>query len=59
MFSSLQAMEHLITANDLESQKLYLEDRHGKTVHAKRPAPHEGGCRIEGFVQVKKVNSLY
>ena len=26
---------------------------------AKRPAPSAGGCRIEGFVRVKKVGTHY
>ena len=26
---------------------------------AKRPAPSAGGCRIEGFVRVKKVGTDY
>ncbi|KAK9080652.1 hypothetical protein SSX86_000410 [Deinandra increscens subsp. villosa] len=53
--SLVQAMEHLITP--LGSQNLSLEDKYGKAIiYAKRPAPQEGGCRIEGSVQVKKVS---
>lgn len=49
-------MEHLVTPNDLESQKLSLNDRYGQTKFSeKRPAPRDAGCRIEGFVRVKKV----
>lgn len=32
-------------------------DSHNSTV--KRPAPRAGGCRIEGFVRVKKVKMSY
>ncbi|KAL4566829.1 hypothetical protein LXL04_030954 [Taraxacum kok-saghyz] len=39
--SLVKAMEHLIEPIQLVAQK--------------RPAPREGGCRIEGFVRVKKV----
>ncbi|KAI3504439.1 hypothetical protein L1887_25908 [Cichorium endivia] len=38
------AMEQLVKPIALESKN-----------EAKRPAPREGGCRIEGFVRVKKV----
>lgn len=41
----------------LPSQKLALEDKLNVTENAKRPAPSAGGCRIEGYVRVKKVNS--
>ncbi|KAK1407044.1 hypothetical protein QVD17_38654 [Tagetes erecta] len=51
--SLVEAMEHLVTP--FGPGKL-LEDKFGKTIiYAKRPAPREAGCRIEGFVQVKKV----
>jgi hypothetical protein len=37
-----------------------LEDKSNKTVDpAKRPAPMASGCRIEGFVRVKRVNELH
>lgn len=36
--------------------KVQLEDKSGATNSTmKRPAPQAGGCRIEGFVRVKKV----
>jgi len=39
---------------------LALEDKSNKTVDpAKRPAPMASGCRIEGFVRVKRVNELH
>ena len=38
-----------------ESQKLALEDKSYVAKNAKRPAPSAGGCRIEGYVRVKKV----
>ncbi|GJY98683.1 disulfide isomerase-like protein 5-4 [Tanacetum coccineum] len=54
--SLVEAMEHLVTPNNSESRKLSLRDRYGQTKgFEKRPAPREAGCRIEGFVRVKKV----
>ncbi|KAI3673784.1 hypothetical protein L6452_39914 [Arctium lappa] len=54
--SLVEAMEQLVKPIELESRKWSSEDGDGKTVvHAKRPAPRGGGCRIEGFVRVKKV----
>lgn len=49
-----QTMEELAASVSLESQKLALEDKSGKNPD-KKPAPVTGGCRIEGFVLVKKV----
>lgn len=52
-------MEALVAPVPKESHKLALEDQSNKTVDsAKRPAPLTSGCRIEGFVRVKKVNSI-
>lgn len=48
-------MEGLVAPIPLESQKLSLGDNNG-TENVKRPAPLTGGCRIEGYVRVKKVN---
>lgn len=53
-FASLQTMEALVAPIPLESQKLSLGDNNG-TENVKRPAPLTGGCRIEGYVRVKKV----
>nr|GEU93211.1 protein disulfide isomerase-like 5-4 [Tanacetum cinerariifolium] len=54
--SLVEAMEHLVAPNNSESRKLSLHDRYGQSkVFEKRPAPREAGCRIEGFVRVKKV----
>lgn len=50
--SLVTTMENLVASIALESQRLALED---KSDDAKRPAPVTGGCRIEGFVRVKKV----
>ena len=50
-------MEDLVASLPAESQKLALEDKSNFTENAKRPAPSAGGCRIEGYVRVKKVNS--
>ena len=55
--SSPQTMEDLVASLPSESRKLALEDKSNATgEHAKRPAPSSGGCRIEGYVRVKKVN---
>lgn len=49
-------MESLVAPVTRESQKLALEDKSNQTIDtAKRPAPLTSGCRIEGFVRVKKV----
>ncbi|XP_024976729.1 protein disulfide isomerase-like 5-4 [Cynara cardunculus var. scolymus] len=54
--SLVEAMEQLVRPIELDSQKSSSKDGDGKTiVDAKRPAPRGGGCRIEGFVRVKKV----
>lgn len=54
--SLVEFMESLIKPIPLGSQALALEDKSGnKTANLKRPAPSAGGCRIEGFVRVKKV----
>ncbi|KAJ3670413.1 hypothetical protein LUZ60_010737 [Juncus effusus] len=53
--SLVAAMEALI-APIKKDETLALEDKSNKTVDpAKRPAPLTSGCRIEGFVRVKKV----
>ncbi|KAL6999353.1 Protein disulfide-isomerase 5-4 [Sarracenia purpurea var. burkii] len=54
--SLVKTMENLVAPIPLESQQLALEDKNRNvTDDAKRPAPLTGGCRIEGFVRVKKV----
>lgn len=50
-------MEDLVASLPTESQKLALEDKSNASENAKRPAPSAGGCRIEGYVRVKKVNA--
>lgn len=51
----VKTMEELVAPIAVESH-LALEGKSGKTEeNAKRPAPSEAGCRIEGFVRVKKV----
>ncbi|GAV69218.1 LOW QUALITY PROTEIN: COPIIcoated_ERV domain-containing protein, partial [Cephalotus follicularis] len=53
--SLVKTMEGLIAPIPMESQKLALENESdNKTGIAKRPAP-TGGCRIKGYVRVKKV----
>ncbi|KAK7259959.1 hypothetical protein RIF29_25597 [Crotalaria pallida] len=47
-----EMLENLVIALPTESQKPALED---KSHNTKRPAPSSGGCRIEGYVRVKKV----
>lgn len=53
-------MEELVAPIPLEeSHKLALDGKHKNTTeNVKRPAPKAGGCRIEGYVRVKKVNVL-
>lgn len=52
-------MEDLIAPLPAGSQKLGLEDKsNNATGNVKRPAPSAGGCRIEGYVRVKKVKFL-
>ncbi|KAJ0105112.1 hypothetical protein Patl1_18512 [Pistacia atlantica] len=55
----LETMEELVAFIPREgSQKLALEDKSKNSAeNAKRPAPKAGGCRIEGYVRVKKGNS--
>ncbi|KAL4334464.1 hypothetical protein GQ457_07G013750 [Hibiscus cannabinus] len=48
----VKAMEDLVASVPRENQRLALEDKSNAT---KRPAPLTGGCRIEGYVRVKKV----
>jgi len=48
-------METLVASLPTGSQHLALEDKSNGT---KRPAPSTGGCRVEGYVRVKKVNSV-
>ncbi|XP_038981869.1 protein disulfide isomerase-like 5-4 isoform X4 [Phoenix dactylifera] len=54
--SLVVAMETLVAPVPREFHKLALDDKSGQTIDtAKRPAPLTSGCRIEGFVLVKKV----
>ncbi|KAK7312891.1 hypothetical protein VNO77_37120 [Canavalia gladiata] len=53
--SLVKFMENLVTSFPTESQKPALEDKSNATDNTKRPAPSAGGCRIEGYVRVKKV----
>ncbi|OEL28800.1 Protein disulfide isomerase-like 5-4, partial [Dichanthelium oligosanthes] len=54
--SLVAAMETYVANIPKEAHVLALEDKSNKTVDpAKRPAPMTGGCRIEGFVRVKRV----
>ncbi|CDP01247.1 unnamed protein product [Coffea canephora] len=53
--SLVQTMETLVASVSLESKRLALEDKSDKTKDPKRHAPSAGGCRVEGFVRVKKV----
>ncbi|KAK5772514.1 hypothetical protein PVK06_048803 [Gossypium arboreum] len=48
----VKTMEDLVDSIPQEDQKIALEDKSNVT---KRPAPLSGGCRIEGYVRVKKV----
>ncbi|BAT89920.1 Protein disulfide-isomerase [Vigna angularis] len=54
--SLVQFMESLVASLPTASQKpAALEDKSNAAENAKRPAPSAGGCRIEGYVRVKKV----
>ncbi|PQQ08244.1 protein disulfide-isomerase 5-3 [Prunus yedoensis var. nudiflora] len=54
--SLVKTMENLVAPIPVEAQKLALEGKSDNgTDNAKRPAPLTGGCRIEGYVRVKKV----
>ncbi|KAL7186476.1 hypothetical protein ACSBR2_028261 [Camellia fascicularis] len=54
--SLVKTMEDLVAPITMESQRLALKNELGNVADdAKRPAPLAGGCRIEGFVRVKKV----
>ena len=53
-------METLVASVPKESRMLAVEDKSAKSADAaKRPAPMTSGCRIEGFVRVKKVIKLF
>jgi hypothetical protein len=55
-----QAMETYVANIPKEVHVLALEDKSNKTADpAKRPAPKAGGCRVEGFVRVKRVYELH
>ncbi|KAH9624216.1 hypothetical protein KSS87_014212 [Heliosperma pusillum] len=55
--SLVKFFESLLTSIPLEKQHPALEDKSdNKTQTIKRPAPPSGGCRIEGFVRVKKAS---
>lgn len=45
-------MENLVLSVSKDNQRHALD---GKVDVVKRPAPSAGGCRVEGFVRVKKV----
>ncbi|RXH82950.1 hypothetical protein DVH24_003448 [Malus domestica] len=54
--SLVEKMESLVASIPVDSEKLAMEgksDNRGE--NAKIPAPLTGGCRIEGYVRVKKV----
>ncbi|KAH1222680.1 Protein disulfide-isomerase 5-3 [Glycine max] len=53
--SLVKTMENLVASLPSESQKLPLEDKSNVATNTKRPAPSTGGCRIDGYVRVKKV----
>ncbi|GAB2277841.1 Protein disulfide-isomerase 5-4 [Dionaea muscipula] len=54
--SLVKFMEGLVAPIPITGHGLALEDKSANsTENVKRPAPVTGGCRIEGFVRVKKV----
>lgn len=59
IFILLQMMEDLVAPIKLDSQTITSDNSSTKLeTGLKRPAPVTGGCRIEGFVRVKKVSKL-
>lgn len=54
---SLQTMEDMVAPISLQSQSASDSLPTEMKDDAKRPAPLAGGCRIEGFVRVKKVGT--
>ncbi|KAM4092509.1 hypothetical protein ACB094_06G044900 [Castanea mollissima] len=52
--SLVKTMEDLVAPIPVESHKMALDDKSNMTQNTKRPAPSTGGCRIEGYVRVKK-----
>lgn len=53
-------METLVAPVPMESHNHAVDNNYSDvTKTMKRPAPLAGGCRIEGFVRVKKVISIY
>ncbi|KAL9322352.1 hypothetical protein ACSQ67_010405 [Phaseolus vulgaris] len=53
--SLVKTMDNLVASLPTESQKSHSGDKSNLASHIKRPAPSSGGCRIEGYVRVKKV----
>lgn len=53
--SLVEFMETLIKPIPLTNHTLALEDKSGNKTATTKRAPSAGGCRIEGFVRVKKV----
>ncbi|CAA6658263.1 unnamed protein product [Spirodela intermedia] len=53
--SLVAAMETLVAPVPMESTLSSKDQSNSTADSAKRPAPKSGGCRIEGFVRVKKV----
>ncbi|KAJ1441885.1 Thioredoxin-like superfamily [Sesbania bispinosa] len=53
--SLVKTMENLVASLPTGSQNAALGDKSNATENAKRPAPSAGGCRIEGYVRVKKI----
>ncbi|XP_019194608.1 PREDICTED: protein disulfide isomerase-like 5-4 [Ipomoea nil] len=54
--SLVKTMEELVAPISRESQRVASDGKSNKLTNGtKRPAPATGGCRIEGFVRVKKV----
>lgn len=52
-------MEDLVAPISLQSRIASDNITAEKKDDAKRPAPSAGGCRVEGFVRVKKVGNTY
>ncbi|XP_010538045.1 PREDICTED: protein disulfide-isomerase 5-4 [Tarenaya hassleriana] len=53
--SLVKMVESLVEPIQLESERLALEDKSDNSAIGLKKAPSTGGCRIEGYVRVKKV----
>ena len=55
-FSFFQMVEGLVAPIHPETHKVALDGKSNDTVKHLKKGPVTGGCRVEGYVRVKKVN---